>query len=285
MAGNVPLKHYKTSELISKFGRLAQTSQYYVLVSPNSIRNVSQQAPEKGFVFDSSFAGENLGMYCNEASLPGNSLATTEMNTDFPGVSQKFPYRKIYNNLQLTFYVDSSYDVIKFFESWMSYIASPYGWGEGIYEQSGAKGSYRFNYPDNYKCDVFVAKFNKDNSLNNKISYRFINSFPIDITSMPVSYDSTEILKCTVSFAYDRYVFDKTGKLSSAVAARSSSTSKDEPTGALNGPINPVTGKPVERTTSGYLSDNEWNSAYSSGVTQSGQRTVSPTGVVGPRER
>ena len=120
MAGNVPLKHYKTSELISKFGRLAQTSQYYVLVSPNSIRNVSRQAPEKGFVFDSSFAGENLGMYCNEASLPGNSLATTEMNTDFPGVSQKFPYRKIYNNLQLTFYVDSSYDVIKFFESWMS---------------------------------------------------------------------------------------------------------------------------------------------------------------------
>ena len=227
MAGNVPLKHYKTSELISKFGRLAQTSQYYVLISPKTITPSGQ---EKSFKFDNLFAGESLGMYCNEAVLPGNSLATTEMTTDFPGVSQKFPYRKIFNDLQLSFYVDSSYDVIKFFESWMSYIASPYGWGEGLYEQSGMKGSYRFNYPDNYKCDIFIAKFNKDNSFNNKISYRFINSFPVDITSMPVSYESSEILKCTISFAYDRYVFDRTGKLSASAPSRSGNSASDEKT-------------------------------------------------------
>jgi hypothetical protein len=216
MAGNVALRHYKTSDLISKFGRLAQTSQYYVLISPDSKRAIGAPpggTPERSFNFDRLFAGEDLGMLCNEASLPGNSFATTEMNTDFPGVSQKFPYRKIYNDLQLTFYVDSSYNVIKFFESWMSYIASPFGYGQPLYEESGQKASFRFNYPDFYKCNIFIAKFNKDNQLGNNIAYRFVNAFPIDITSMPVSYDSSDILKCSVSFSYDRYIFDREGKL------------------------------------------------------------------------
>jgi len=216
MAGNVALRHYRTSDLISRFANLAQTSQYYVLISPDSKRAIdapSGKTPERSFNFDRLFAGEDLGMFCNEASLPGNSFATTEMNTDFPGVSQKFPYRKIYNDLQLTFYVDSSYKVIKFFESWMSYIASPFGYGQPLYEQNGQKASFRFNYPDFYKCNIFVAKFNKDNQLKNNIAYRFVNAFPIDITSMPVSYDSSDILKCSVSFSYDRYIFDREGKL------------------------------------------------------------------------
>lgn len=217
MAGNVPVKHYKTSEILSKFSRLAQTSQYYVYLAPlteiksggltaSGARQTLKELLEQRGV-DSRFIGENLGMLCNEASLPGNSFATSEMNTDFPGVTQKFPYRKIYNDIQLTFYVDDEYKVIKFFEGWMSFIASPFGLGQAIYEGSG-RASFRFNYPDAYKCNIYVTKFNKDASIQSSISYRFVNAFPIDITTMPVTYDSSDILKCTVSFSYDRYIFD-----------------------------------------------------------------------------
>ena len=38
------------------------------------------------------------------------------------------------------------------------------------------------------------------------MEYRFINAFPISINSMPVSYDQSDLLKCTVSFTYSRYV-------------------------------------------------------------------------------
>jgi len=220
MAGNIPVRHYKTSEIISRFSKLAQTSQYYVWIQPNSIVDAKikdKKSSANPFQLSPTFTTEELGMYCNEASLPGNSFATTEMTTDLPGVSQKFPYRKIYNDLQLSFYVDQNYEVIKFFEKWMSYIASPYGSGFAINEQSGQNGSFRFNWPDNYKCNIYVAKFNKDNSLNDAIAYRFINSFPIDITSMPVSYESSDVLRCSVSFAYDRYVFDPTGESISTV--------------------------------------------------------------------
>jgi len=227
MAGNIPLKHYKTSEIISRFTKLAQTSQYYVHLAPltetvkggqtgaGAQQTFSQILSSVGV--DQSFVSGDIGMYCNEASLPGNSFATTEMTTDFPGVSQKFPYRKIYNDFQLTFYVDSQYKILKFFEAWMSYIASPYGLGKAINEESGETGSFRFNYPSAYKCNIYVAKFNKDETISNRVAYRFINAFPIDITSMPVSYVSSDILRCTVSFSYDRYVFDPTGKLIAAI--------------------------------------------------------------------
>lgn len=264
MAGNVALRHYRTSDLISRFTKLAQTSQYYVLISADSTKLIRRRNPnQKTFEFDRAFAGEDLGMYCSEASLPGNSFATTEMTTDFPGVSQKFPYRKIYNDLQLTFYVDSSYNVIKFFEDWMSYIASPFGVGKAINEELGSS-SFRFNYPDYYKCNIFVAKFNKDQALNSKIAYRFVNAFPIDITSMPVSYDSSDILKCSVSFAYDRYIFDKTGRLIASNPTSSPAASNpftESISGQYRGELPGYLTNPTYRVSEGVFGSSSENSA------------------------
>ena len=48
------------------------------------------------------------------------------------------------------------------------------------------------------------------------ITYKFINAYPISINSIPVSYDSSQLLKCTVSFTYSRYVISRTGQFSTA---------------------------------------------------------------------
>tara|TARA_Y100001936_G_scaffold89331_1_gene87849 strand:- start:178 stop:660 length:483 start_codon:yes stop_codon:yes gene_type:complete len=37
------------------------------------------------------------------------------------------------------------------------------------------------------------------------LEYTFVNSFPLAINSMPVSYDTSSLLKCTVSMSYIRY--------------------------------------------------------------------------------
>ena len=41
------------------------------------------------------------------------------------------------------------------------------------------------------------------------IEYEFLNAFPISLNSMPISYDTSQLLKCTVSFAYTRYIVNK----------------------------------------------------------------------------
>ena len=42
----------------------------------------------------------------------------------------------------------------------------------------------------------------------NNLTYKFVNAYPIAISSMPVSYDSSSVLKCTVSFTYIRYYIE-----------------------------------------------------------------------------
>jgi hypothetical protein len=64
---------------------------------------------------------------------------------------------------------------------------------------------YRMNYPNLYKTDgLYITKFEKDN--RNSMTYQFIGAFPVNIVSMPVSYEASSILKCTASFSYIRYV-------------------------------------------------------------------------------
>ena len=175
----------------------------------------------------SPYAGlqDQLNLMCSEATLPGSNLATFEINDNFHGVTERHAYRRVYDDrIDLTFYVDAeNYIPIKYFEIWMKYIA-----GESVSAGGGKLSSgnpnyfYRVNYPDQYMCEqgLEVIKFertgDKDNSKyattkGNVLVYKFINAFPISITSMPVSYDSSSLLKCSVSLSYIRYLMMPTG--------------------------------------------------------------------------
>ena len=67
-------------------------------------------------------------------------------------------------------------------------------------------------YPNEYKVDTIrIQKFNKDHFRN--IEYTFLNAFPTNISSMPVSYAGNRVLECQVTFTFDRYFFGKIGSL------------------------------------------------------------------------
>ena len=156
---------------------------------------------------------EFYSLSCSEASLPGSSLATHELNNDFTGVTERHVYRRQYDNsADFTFYVDHDYDIIFFFENWMSYIVDEQYTGRDGSQNQGIENSnfyYRVNYPGTgnkgYKTTIFLKKFERDYS-GRVLQYRFLNAYPISIASMPVSYEASQLLKCTVSFNYSRYV-------------------------------------------------------------------------------
>jgi hypothetical protein len=67
---------------------------------------------------------------------------------------------------------------------------------------------YRVNYPYKYQAPyIIINKFEKD-FRGNYLQYKFLQAFPIAVNSIPVSNESSQILKCTVSFAYTRYIID-----------------------------------------------------------------------------
>ena len=170
-----------------------------------------------------SFLGPNqdkLHLMCSDAVLPGSSLATTEMNNDFTGVTERHAYRRIYDEtIDLTFYVDAdNYWPIRFFEEWISAIVN-----EDQEEALAKDYFYRVKFPDEYIADqgLKVVKFEKDIETRRQIGprymslptpnassleYKFVRSFPRSITSMPVTYDASSLLKCSVQMTYTRYV-------------------------------------------------------------------------------
>jgi hypothetical protein len=143
-----------------------------------------------------------IELSCTEASLPGSSLMTNEINDDHTGVTERHAYRRQFDDrVDFTFYVDKDYRIINFFESWISYC----GKEDNQVLLSNRNYFYRFNFPDEYQTDdLYITKFERD--VKSAMEYRFLRAYPISITSMPVSYDASQLLKCTVSFTYIRYV-------------------------------------------------------------------------------
>ena len=177
---------------------------------------------------------ERLNLMCSEAVLPGSNLATFEINDNFHGVTERHAYRRVYDDrIDLTFYVNAdNYLPIRYFETWMKYIVDE-SRGEQQDKNAGSEDReyfYRVRYPEGkngYTADgLTVTKFERD--YTQTLEYKFIRAFPISVNSMPVSYDSSSLLKCTVSMSYIRYVLIQG---SNKAQSQSTTTSTGDPSG------------------------------------------------------
>ena len=61
-----------------------------------------------------------------------------------------------------------------------------------------------------------IKKFERDH--RQSLEYEFVKSYPLSITSMPVSYDASSLLKCNISMTYIRYVVNTKMNAASATA-------------------------------------------------------------------
>lgn len=222
-----PPKNYNVSEIKKFLFQPALTSNYEVHIPmPPAVKSFNAYVK-----LNESTVVELLKVSCSEATLPGSSLATHELNNDITGVTQRHAYRRLYDDrIDFTFYVTvdqkSEYDQIRFFERWMQFIAGEQESFDTI------EHPFRVAWPEEYKTQIYITKFErnattkkgsgKENSVNGssgfaqkKITYTFFNAYPISVSSMPVSYDSSSLLKCTASFTYDKYIIKNTSAKSS----------------------------------------------------------------------
>ncbi len=226
-------KPRRISDIKPLMTNLAQTSHYEVKFGslPPQLMTYLRR---KGI--DSRFIAENAGLLCYSAVLPTTTLGSFTIDGNFMGVQEKFANARIYSEITLDFYIDSSYQMLNFLECWMEFIASGSFNNQGLagenapINQNGDGYFVRMQYPSYYKANsVKIVKFDRD--YQKEIEYNFRGLFPLNMISIPVSYVSSDILKVSASFQYDRYIAGKTNTFNQFVSRDNNN---------LN-PLNPLT--------------------------------------------
>lgn len=158
-------------------------------------------------------SASDVSFLAYEAALPGTSFQTTDVFGDRMGISETFANRRTFSPVDISFYVQSSYKTINYFDDWVNRISSTNGSGE-----LNSDSYFKFNYPSSYKKTVKIIKYERDlrspeerlkkmGALDDPytITYFLIDAYPTNISAIPVSYEQSSILKMTVTFNYTRY--------------------------------------------------------------------------------
>ena len=152
---------------------------------------------------------QKMKLMCTQAELPGTNFIEESVTGHRQGITELFPNLRNFPPLNLVFYADADHVIIEVLESWMSYINPIFD--SGIRESNAFT---RFNYPEDYKETIHITKFERDTFIRESrnasyqsdiTSYEFVNVWPIDLTSMRVAYGDSNVLRCSVQFAYDRF--------------------------------------------------------------------------------
>ncbi len=231
-----------------------------------------------GIFNDVNSAAEKYDFLCSSASLPGSNFNISEELGSRQGMTERFATRRIYNEFDLTFYLDNDYNVLRMLEEWMNYINPIYNESNGRYD--GAEGSQlnayqernsysRFRYPDDYRRKIRITKFERDflqnpNDRNNTfknmplLTYHFIDTFPVNINAVPMSYDGSTFLQVTAVFTYLRHTIEKHGNAQQSVRETTSNRQLAQVNPLLpirtGNEISPSTNSPIPDVPVGYVS-------------------------------
>lgn len=192
--------------LISKKGGLAPANRFNVIFTPpsQSILNLDVGGII-GSIISGNFESDNLindprdiSILCQSVTLPGRNISTFD-HQDYKQ-SNKFPYTFIDEDVTISFLLTNDYYMRKMFDNWMSNIFSA--------------EDYIIGYKKNYAVDVIIQQLDQKNTP--VYGVKLEKAFPVNIEGIQLSQDSQEVIKMSVTFAYDKFVPE--GPLSSTAS-------------------------------------------------------------------
>ena len=150
---------------------------------------------------------EDFSIMCKAAQLPASTIASIDV--PFRGRTLKVAGDRTIENWSITVINDENFNIRNAMEAWMNGIAK-------LSNNTGATN------PVSYMCDAYVYqlgrgysgdRFSKANSstsdggtINPLKAYKFIDIFPVSVSSIDLSYDSSDTIEeFTVDFAVQSF--------------------------------------------------------------------------------
>jgi hypothetical protein len=123
-------------------------------------------------------------LFCDQVQLPGVNFSTVQ-NRVF-GEFRETPYEKLYDNINMSFYVDNDMKVKSLFDNWMNSIQDV--------------TTRTFNYYDNYTTDMTIEV----QDINDKTRYevKLFECYPKNIGAIQMDYASKDVMKLSITMQY-----------------------------------------------------------------------------------
>lgn len=153
---------------------LMRTSRFAVMFSLPSGITVGQYTGELRKVL----------LYCDSINLPGITLETTAAKTF--GEHREMPHNKLFDTINLGFYVDNSMSVKLLFDNWMGAIQDPV--------------TRTFNYYYQYTTDIVVDVFDVEDKSRYQVT--LFQCYPKAINPVQMDYGNKDVMKMTVAMNY-----------------------------------------------------------------------------------
>ena len=162
----------------------------------------------------------NLQLLCNEIQLPGVTYSAFDVKSVHKGITQKMATAKVYNELDLSFFMDGTSLPLKFFRAWQDFTQNGSASNpELFYDDQPYKRAFASNYYEDYACDMFISKLEKfkgaaeeerdengnikKNDYYNPWNARLVHAYPYTVASIPYSAGAAQLVKVTVGFYYE----------------------------------------------------------------------------------
>lgn len=171
---------------------------------------------EKNIGFDAS--AEELQLLCNEIQLPGITYSATDIKSVHKGITQKIASAKVYNELDVSFYLDAESVPLKFFRAWQDFTMGHTERATDVYGDGAPNQRHQAfaqRYYDDYACTLDIKKLEKYNGggevktppkqgdLKDVWEAKLFNAYPYTVSSIPYSAGPAQLVKVSVGFYYE----------------------------------------------------------------------------------
>ena len=163
----------------------------------------------------------NLQLLCNEIQLPGVTYSAFDVKSVHKGITQKMATAKVYNELDVSFFMDGTSMPLRFFRAWQDYIQNGVHGATSQYYLNDIpyKRAFASNYYEDYACDMILTKLEKfetfkekddtprtldlEPKYRNAWQARLVKAYPYTVASIPYSAGPAQLVKVTVGFYYE----------------------------------------------------------------------------------
>jgi hypothetical protein len=190
------INDFKTS--IDSLGVLLSNKYEVNFEAPKYIRDLNKYSNTK-----------LMTIRCESVSIPGFDFASKDGPPRMGyGAIEKHPYVPGFSGISLTFLMDSKSEIYNFFYDWTMHIVNFNGKGGSNYRDSNnAWKPYEVGYKDDYKTDLNISVYDgvkkqNSNSSNEILSLKVYSAFPMGLPSIPLAWDSSQLIKLSIPFSY-----------------------------------------------------------------------------------